>query len=550
MLPLSDEETAVDMKGMMERQNAEETLRDSNALYRTLFESANDAIFLMNDDCFVDCNAQTLKMFGCAREQIIGHPPYEFSPDRQPDGSDSKEKAVSKIQAALHEGPQFFEWLHCRLDKSPFHAEVSLTRMELDADVFLMAIVRDVTERKNAEEQEKVLRERLDRAERFESLVVLAGGVAHDLNNILGPLVGYPELILRKLPPDSSMAKQVQRMADSAQQAADVVQDLLTLARRGRYEMTSISLNDVITAYLDSPGYIRLTELHRGVALTCRLDASLGRIHGSACHLSKVIMNLVVNAYEAMPNGGAIEISTSQEYRDKLLSGHANIEKGDFVLFRIRDTGPGINQEDLVRIFEPYYSKKAMGISGSGLGLSVVYGVVKDHKGHYDVFSEVGKGTEIVLYFPVAREADDRSDGHHTNACGSEAILVVDDAASQREVAAELLSSLGYCVATAENGHAALDYLRVHQVDLVVLDMIMEDGFDGLDTFREIKKIRPSQKAIIATGFSPTDRVHQALKIGAGAYVRKPFTREDIGRAVRRTLDGIREPHPVGEIAR
>ncbi|MFH1688318.1 MAG: PAS domain S-box protein, partial [bacterium] len=229
-----------------ERLQAQEALKESESKYRTLFDSANDSIFLMQQDRFVDCNARTEHMFGCTRDQILGQPPYVVSPEFQPDGRSSKEAAMERINSALDGATQSFEWQHSRLDGSLFETEVGLNRMVLGNQVMLLAIVRDITERKQTELERARLQEKLERAERMESLGVLAGGVAHDLNNMLGPLVGYPELIERKLDSDSPIRKQVQRMGKAAKDAADVIQDLLTLARRGRYEMQSTSLNEVV----------------------------------------------------------------------------------------------------------------------------------------------------------------------------------------------------------------------------------------------------------------------------------------------------------------
>jgi CheY-like chemotaxis protein len=197
----------------------------------------------------------------------------------------------------------------------------------------------------------------------------------------------------------------------------------------------------------------------------------------------------------------------------------------------------GIEEDDLKRIFEPFYSKKEMGRSGSGLGLSILYGIVRDHCAYIDVHSEIGVGSEFVAYFPVTREAVQEKPEVTFDCWGSESILVVDDVEQQREVVTKLLSSLGYNVVTAENGRAAVKYLRNARVDLVLLDMIMEEDFDGLDTYRQIIEIHPEQKAIIVSGFSETGRVKKAQALGVGRYVRKPYTLDKIGRAVRAELD-------------
>jgi len=411
-------------------------------------------------------------------------------------------------------------------------------REDLELLAYISESVGRVIERNFAAVQNQDLRRKLERAKRMESLGILAGGVAHDLNNMLGPMVGYPELVLKKLPDDSPVRKQVERIGRAAKDAADVIQDLLTMARRGRFETTGTQINEVIAEYLDSPSYRKLAAARTDVKVQLSLSEDTESIQGSAPHLSKVFMNLIVNAFDAMPNGGTLSIETSQEYLSKLHGGHDRLPPQYYVIMRVRDTGTGIGEEDLGRIFEPYYSKKEMGSSGSGLGLSIVYGIVKDHKGYYDVFSKLGKGTEFVLYFPVASgERQNPVAGDKSTSTGDESILVVDDSAEQRDLAKVLLSHLGYTVTTVVHGHAAVEYLSRHRAHLVVMDMIMEPGFDGLDTYREIIKSNPGQKAIIVSGYSATERVSAMQALGAGKYVRKPYTQTDLGLAVRDELD-------------
>lgn len=534
-----DQRTRELQNELSERERAEEAMRSSETRYRKLFDATTDAILIIKDGLFIDCNQCSLTMFGCTRDQIVGSAPTGFSPEIQPDGRKSMEGVQDAIGKALKGAPQFFAWQHQQYDGTLFDTEVSLTKLEVGSDSFIIAFVRDVTQRKLAEQEHRDLIEKYERAERMESLGVLAGGIAHDLNNMLGPVVGYAELIMHEVDADSKMGRRISRIGKSARDAADVIQDLLTLARRGRYEMTPVSLAEIIADYLDSPSFRKLDESRPDIKLTLSMDESAGYISGSAPHLSKVFMNMIVNACDAMPDGGTLSIDVGYDRLSKLYSGFDGIEPGEYVVVRITDTGTGINPEDIEKIFEPYYSNKKMGTSGSGLGLSVVYGIVKDHKGYYDVISEVGQGTEFVLYFPVVKVVHEKTESPKTDLSGTEVVLVVDDIPEQREMASELLGSFGYEVHTAESGLAAVEFLKNNQVDLMVLDMIMENDFDGLDTYLEVIKIHPEQKVVIVSGFSATDRVKKMQELGAGQYVKKPYTRETIGTAVRQELDRI-----------
>jgi two-component system cell cycle sensor histidine kinase/response regulator CckA len=221
-------------------------------------------------------------------------------------------------------------------------------------------------------------------------------------------------------------------------------------------------------------------------------------------------------------------------------TGYDDVAAGDYVILTVSDTGVGISSEDMERIFEPFYTKKVMGRSGTGLGMAVVWGTVKDHTGYIDIESTEGKGTTFTLYFPATREevAKDQSPVSIEDYRGKgESIVVVDDVEEQREIASRILKKLGYSVTSVSSGEEAVDYLTDNSADLLVLDMIMEPGIDGLETYRRITEFHPKQRAIIVSGFSETDRVKEAQRLGAGVYVKKPYLLEKIGLAVRDELD-------------
>jgi len=392
---------------------------------------------------------------------------------------------------------------------------------------------------------------RLQRAQKMEAIGTLAGGVAHDLNNILAGLVSYPELLLMDIPEDSPLRRPIQTIKASGDKAATIVQDLLTLARRGVGARDVVNLNHVISEYLKSPEFEKLQLYHPHVQVEPNLATDLLNISGSPVHLSKTVMNLISNAAEAMPNKGKIVISTVNQYIDFPINGYDHVSEGDYVRLTVSDSGTGISPEDMERIFEPFYTKKEMGRSGTGLGMAVVWGTVKDHNGYIDIESVEGKGTTFKIYFPMTKEKPVKDKTRLTieDYMGSgESVLVVDDVKEQRDIATEMLTKLGYSVTAVSNGKEAVEYMKKKSADLLVLDMIMDPGIDGLETYRRILQMHPKQKAIIVSGFSESENVKKAQSLGAGSYLKKPYSLEKIGMAVKGELDSI---HPdMGQVSR
>ena len=398
---------------------------------------------------------------------------------------------------------------------------------------------QEIVERKHSEKERRYLEAQLAKSQKMEAIGTLAGGVAHDLNNILSGLVSYPELILMDLPDDSPLRQPIITIKESGHRAAAIVQDLLTLARRGVSVREVMNLNELIREYLNSPENQKLLEYHSKVTVETNLQPDLLNIMGSPVHLSKTIMNMISNSAEAMPNGGKISISTENRYIDKLIKGYDAVDEGDYATLTVTDTGIGISPEDIERIFEPFYTKKTMGRSGTGLGMAVVWGTVKDHNGYIDVQSELGAGTTVTLYFPITRKnlpLEIQSISAEEYKGNGESILIVDDIKEQREIASGMLTKLGYKVMSVPSGEEALAYMQQNAADLLVLDMIMNPGMDGLETYQQILRFHPEQKAVIASGFSESDKVKKAQRIGAGTYVKKPYSFEKIGLAVKGEL--------------
>jgi CheY-like chemotaxis protein len=255
-------------------------------------------------------------------------------------------------------------------------------------------------------------------------------------------------------------------------------------------------------------------------------------------------MNLISNAAEAMPGGGTIAISSRNRYLDSPLKGYEHIDEGEYVEISVSDTGMGMSKHDIENIFEPFYTKKKMGRSGTGLGMSVVWGTVKDHRGYIDINSEKGKGSRFTLFLPATREAlkvDSTGVSIDEYQGDGESILVIDDVEEQREIASTILKKLKYAVVSVSSGEEAIEYMQSNSADLLVIDMIMDPGMDGLDTYKKIIELHPHQKAIVASGFSRTDRIRQLQKMGAGQYIKKPYTLAKIGSAVKEALGRNRQ---------
>ncbi len=504
--------------------------------YRLLFEAAPDGVEVLDPrGNIVECNKTHERLLGYRREAIIGNHTTAFFSEH--DRNSYKEKFRSLQETGYAEG----EIEMIRKD----HSKIQIWRKERaiygDDGDFVGSVIynRDISDLKRAEKDKQKLRTQLRQAEKMEAIGMLAGGVAHDLNNVLAGLVSYPELLLMEVPADSPLRKMITTIHKSGQKAAAIVQDLLTLARRGVTVKELMNLNIIIEDYLQSPEFEGLKRFHPNIEFDIILDPDLFNNSGSSVHISKVLMNLVSNAAEAMTEGGRVSIRTENYYLDTPLRGYEVITEGEYVVLHVFDSGIGMSRTELEKIFEPFYTKKVMGRSGTGLGMTVVWNTVKDHGGFIDIQSDEGSGTRFTLYFPATREIMPKQKNGFTPEKykgQGESILVVDDVEEQRDIAANILTRLGYSVSTVPSGEEAVRFLNNKKADLLVLDMIMNPGIDGLDTYKRILKQHPRQKAIIASGFSETRRVKEAQRLGAGEYLKKPYSLEKIGIAVHKEL--------------
>jgi CheY-like chemotaxis protein len=374
----------------------------------------------------------------------------------------------------------------------------------------------------------------------MEAIGTLAAGVAHDLNNILAGIVSYPDLLLQEVDPKSVMYRKLQLIQTTGYKAAAIVQDMLTLGRRAVISQDEIDLKSLISDFLQSPEWSEIQGYHPKVCIQTRIEPGFFYLVGSEVQFAKVLMNLVANAAEAMPAGGTITIKLCRRQLDKFFTGYESIPSGDYFVLSVMDSGGGIDPKDLEHIFEPFYTKKKMGRSGTGLGLAVVWGSVKDHNGYIDLKSSKKSGTCFDLYFTDTYfEGIVRSNGKTAQtpfASNTHHILVVDDVLEQREIAVKMLKTLGYDAKAAASGEAALTYIKQCTVDLLLLDMVMNPGMDGLETYRQILTVNPEQKAIVVSGFSKTERVLKTLALGASHFLNKPYRLQHLAEVVKAAL--------------
>lgn len=515
--------------------NSLQKLAISDKKHRQIFENILDVYFEITlDGIILEVSPSVTQIFSYSQKELKGRSIYSiYAPPCK------KGQLLDRVIATGH----IQDHEICLSDRTGqtriCSVNARIIRNETKNPERIIGIFRDITDQKTMVKKEKDLEERLNRSRKMEALGLLAGGVAHDLNNVLSGIVTYPELLLMDLPEKSAMANSLGIIQSSGLRAAEIVQDLLTLSRRGVITREVVNLNEITEQFLRTPEYEKILSFHPHVRVEKNLSASFPFLKGSAIHLQKTIMNLISNAAEAQPDGGTIKISTANRHLDKPVKGYDRVQPGDYVILCVEDQGTGIDPEDIKRIFEPFFTKKVMGRSGTGLGMTVVWGTVQDHEAYIDVVSQENSGTRFDLYFPVTDDkVESPSNGSHLNALmgNKEKILIVDDVAGQRQIAKILLEKLGYEALSVASGEAAIQYLKSNQADLLLLDMIMDPGIDGLETFRQIRQFKPGQKAIIASGFSQSDQVQKILALGAGQYIKKPYTIEKIGLAVQKEL--------------
>jgi PAS domain S-box-containing protein len=509
-----------------ERKRVEEALK----LARFAMDKAADAIFWIRaDSTIVDANEAACRSLGYAHDELVGLTVTDVDPR-------SPLEAWPAIWATRKEGKSLtLESVHRRRDGTEFPVEVSVNHIKFGEQELICSIVRDIRERRRTEEERFKFEQQLLRNQKLESLGVLAGGIAHDFNNILTSIIGNVDLALLHLNPESPVKDRLERIEQGAVRAADLARQMLAYSGKGQLVTDVLDVNRLVEEML----HMLEVSISKKVVLRLDLHQPLPWVEADATQLRQVLMNLVINASEAIGDkSGVIAISTGcmecdrQYLKDIWLDG--NLDEGLYVYLEVADTGCGMEKETLHRIFDPFFTTKFM---GRGLGMAAVLGIVRGHKGAIKVYSEPGKGTTFKILLPGGALSTEMANQEPQAEAwtGSGTILLVDDEETVRTVGSEMLKELGFQVLTAEDGGQALVVYREHpEIRLVLLDLIMPH-MDGEQAFRELRQMDPQVPVILSSGFSEYE-VHQKF---AGNdridFIQKPYRLT----ALRETLQNI-----------
>ena len=513
-----------------------EALGKSESLMRAITDSAQDAILMMDTGGAISFwNPAAEHIFGYTRDEAIGRNLHQFlAPERF---LESYNAVFDEFQAAGSGGEtgRTIELQACRRNGEEFPVELALSALRLEDGWHAVGIIRDITERRRTEEERQKLEARLQRADKMESIGTLAGGIAHDFNNLLMGIQGYASLMLLDLDPSHPFYDKLERIEEHVKSGADLTGQLLGFAQGGRYEVKPADMNEVVKKTSSMFGRTR-----KEIIVNREYGKNLWIVEVDLGQMEQVLMNLYVNAWQAMPGGGELYLKTGNVVVGDVQAMHNEVEPGRYVMISVADTGVGMDEKTRERIFDPFFTTKDMG-KGTGLGLAMVYGIIKGHRGFIEVRSEPGQGATFNLYLP-ATENEKELVKHETPAGrmarGTETILLVDDERSVLDVSKAMIGSLGYKVYTAGSGRDAIAFYmeKGDEIDLVILDMVMP-GMSGGETFDALRKIDPDVRVMLSSGYSITGQAQEILDRGCKGFIQKPFRLEMLSNKVREILD-------------
>lgn len=515
---------AVVSKDITERRRAEEALKKSEEKYRLLIENSNEAIFIIQNDRIKFANSRVSQLLGNKIDELtdILFINLVIAEDRD---------MVHERQKSCLSGNNSTSNYSFRIiskDGSTYWVETNSVNISWDNEPAILNFMRDITRQKKTEA-------RLFQAQKMESIGTLAGGIAHDFNNLLMGIQGHASLALLHMDTENPNHEHIKTIESLVMSGADLTKQLLGFARGGKYEVKAADLNTLIYKTSETIGRTKKEiKIQRNLANDLWLaDIDQGQIE-------QVLLNLYVNAWQAMPGGGELYLSTANVVMDENRFKPYGGRNGHYVKISVTDTGVGMDEKTKERIFEPFFTTKEMG-RGTGLGLASVYGIIKNHNGFINVYSEKGQGTTFNIYLPVSARKEITQQKENQSAeivGGTETILIVDDEAMIINIGREILKTLGYTILTAQSGPAALDIYRQSEIkiDLIILDMVMPE-MGGGDVFDKLKKIDPDVKVLLSSGYSLNGHASKIIDRGCVGFIQKPFTIREIASQLRKILD-------------
>lgn len=510
-------------------EHGSDSVKEREDRYRSLFENSADAILIIDGDMFIDCNQATVDMLHYDnKQQLLETHPSELSPPTQPDGQGSFEKANEMIRIAFEQGSHRFEWDHKRADGEVFPVEVLLTPLQNGDRTKLHVVWRDISQRRQLESQ-------LRQSQKMEAMGQLAGGIAHDFNNLLMIINANSEKLLTAVDDDGDLAVAVRQIAWAGQRAAELTAQLLASGRKQVLKPATLDLNLVVA---EAHSLLRRL-IGEDVELVTHPAVTPVKFKADPGLIEQVIINLATNARDAMPAGGTLSLEVAEQKVDDSSSIEGlQLPSGRYAQLTVADTGTGMEAEIKERAFEPFFTTKPMG-EGSGLGLSMVYGVVRQSGGYVVIRSEIGIGTRVMIWFPTVDEPVAEATVERDPARGGdETILVVEDDQSVSSIVEEMLSEAGYTVLMSRNGAEALELFnkRGTEIALIFTDVVMPH-MGGPDLVRRIIEQGFKPPIIFASGYAhDLLSSFDQLEFDAG-FLQKPFNRRTLLRSVRKYLD-------------
>ncbi|MEN6319050.1 MAG: PAS domain S-box protein [Syntrophaceae bacterium] len=508
-----------------DRKKAEEALRFT----QFSVDHISDSIFWITRDAhFFNVNAAACRKLVYTRDEMLSLTVHDIHPAFTHDVWETHWEELKKF------GSVTLESTHRRKDGTFYPVEINANFLEVEGKEYNVAFIRDITERKKAEEEKEKLEKGLIQAQKMEAIGTLAGGIAHDFNNLLMGIQGYASLMLLGTDKNHPNYHRLKTIVDQAKSGADLTAQLLGFARAGRYEIRSINLNEIVKSTLTMFGRTK-----KEVLIHQKYQEDLWPVEVDGGQIEQVLLNLYVNAWQAMPEGGDLTLETENVILDEGYVKHFSVISGKYVKISVTDTGSGMDKKTQERIFEPFFTTKEMG-RGTGLGLATVYGIIKGHRGIINVYSEIGQGTTFTIYLPASeKEVTQERLAPEELVKGHETILIIDDEDIIIEVTRDILESLDYKILVAQSGREAIEIYTAHkdEIALVILDMIMPD-MSGGETFDRLKKINPDIKVILSSGYSLKGQAIRIMEKGCYAFIQKPFSFTSLSQKIRDILNG------------